>query len=134
MGQRGPRCGCEAHEGPADAGLRRRDRARRRVDLGARFGTIGWWIETYLRTEAYTNLSVRSRADYREALEKPASLSPAAVDKLYAMLRAGGVVRQANYPIDVARRAWKVVSRKYLRSSRSPIPTIRERGFRSILL
>ena len=29
------------------------------------------------------------------------------------MLRAGGVVRQANYPMDVARRAWKVVARKY---------------------
>ena len=106
------------------------------IDLGARFGTIDWWIETYLRTEAYTNLSVRSRADYREALEKladletnltdartgapsrvgalpAASLSPAAVDKLYTMLRAGGAVRQANYPIDVARRAWKVVARKY---------------------
>ena len=38
------------------------------IDLGSRFGTIDWWIETYLRTEAYTNLSVRSRADYREAL------------------------------------------------------------------
>src|SRR5262245_48534990 len=36
-----------------------------------------------------------------------------AVDKLYSMLRVGGVVRQANYPIDVARRAWKVVARKY---------------------
>jgi hypothetical protein len=40
-------------------------------------------------------------------------MSPAAVDKLYGMLRAGGAVRQANYPIDVARRAWKVVARKY---------------------
>ena len=106
------------------------------IDLGARFGSIDWWIEIYLRTEAFTNLSVRSRADYREALERLAdletnltdartgapsrvgalpvsSLSPAAVDKLYAMLRAGGAVRQANYPIDVARRAWKVVARKY---------------------
>ena len=106
------------------------------IDLGARFGTIDWWIETYLRTDAYTNLSVRSRADYREALEKladletnltdartgarsrvgalpAASLSAAAVDKLYSMLRAGGAVRQANYPIDVARRAWKVVARKH---------------------
>jgi hypothetical protein len=42
-----------------------------------------------------------------------ASLSPAAADKLYALLRAGGAVRQAHCPIDVARRAWKVVARKY---------------------
>ena len=106
------------------------------IDLSARFGTIDWWIETYLRSDAYERLSPRSRSDYREALEKLAdldtdltdvrtgmrsrvgtlpvsSLSPAAADKLYAMLRAGGAVRQANYPIDVARRAWKVVARKY---------------------
>src|SRR5262245_27034920 len=116
------------------------------IDLGARFGTIDWWIETYVRTDAYTNLSLRSRADYREALEKladletnltdartgarsrvgalpAASLSAAAVDKLYSMLRAGGAVRQANYPIDVARRAWKVVARKYPAQFLIPNPT-----------
>jgi hypothetical protein len=108
----------------------------RSIDLGARFGTVDWWIESYLRSEAFTNLSPRSREDYRDALERladletnltdartgargrvgslpAASLSPAAVDKLYGMLRAGGAVRQANYPIDVARRAWKVIARKY---------------------
>jgi hypothetical protein len=106
------------------------------LDLGARFGTIDWWVESYLRSDAYTNLSPRSREDYREALERMAdletnlidartggrgrvgalpvaSLTPAAVDKLYAMLRSKGAVRQANYPLDVARRAWKVVARKY---------------------
>ena len=116
------------------------------LDLGGTFGTIDWWIETYLRTDAYTNLSVRSRADYRDALERladlqtnltdartgsrsrvgalpVASLSPAAVDKLYSMLRAGGAVRQANYPIDVARRAWKVVARKYPAQFLIPNPT-----------
>jgi len=83
-------------------------------------GRAGWWH--------FTKLSLRSQSDYREALERladlpnnvrdahtgtrgrvgslpVASLSPAAVDKLYGMLRAGGVVRQANYPMDVARRA-----------------------------
>ena len=44
------------------------------IDLGARFGTIDWWVETYLRSDAYTNLSARSRADYQEALEKLADL------------------------------------------------------------
>jgi hypothetical protein len=102
----------------------------------ARFGTVDWWIERFTQTEAFTNLSARSQEDYREGLERLAdlrtelidaktgengrvgglpvsSLSPAAVDKLYAMLRRGGAVRQANYPIDVARRAWKVVARRY---------------------
>jgi hypothetical protein len=106
------------------------------LDLGGAFGTIDWWIESYLRSDAFKKLSERSRSDYRGALERladlqtnvtdartgdrgrvgalpVASMSPAAVDKLYSMLRANGAVRQANYPIDVARRAWKVVSRKY---------------------
>ena len=66
----------------------------------------------FTQTEAYTSLSPRSREDYRDALERLAdlktelvdartgengrvgdlsvsSLSPAAVDKLYAMLRKG---------------------------------------------
>jgi hypothetical protein len=108
----------------------------RDIDLGALFGTVDWWVESYLRSEAYTSLSPRSREDYREALGRladietnltdartgkrgrvgalpAASLTPAAVDKLYALLRSRGAVRQANYPIDVARRAWKVVARKY---------------------
>jgi hypothetical protein len=105
------------------------------IDLGSRFGTIDWWIETYLRSDAYERLSPRSRDDYREALEKlaglpieladartglrsrvgtlpVASLSPAAADKLYALLRAGGAVRQANYPIDVLdeRGRWLLAS------------------------
>jgi hypothetical protein len=106
------------------------------INLGARFGTVDWWIESYLRSDAYTGLSPRSREDYREALARVAdiktnltdartgergrvgalpvaSLTPAAVDKLYAELRSGGAVRQANYPIDVARRAWKVIARKH---------------------
>jgi hypothetical protein len=110
--------------------------ASKGLDIGPRFGTVDWWIERYTRMEAFTTLTPRSRDDYREALERLAniqtelrdastgarvrvgalpvsSLSPAAVDKLYAMLRAGGAIRQANYPIDVARRAWKVVARQY---------------------
>lgn len=106
------------------------------LDISARFGTVDWWIERFMQTNAFRDLSERSREDYREALDRladlntdltdartgkkgrvgelpVASLSPAAVDKLYEMLRSNGAVRQANYPIDVARRAWKVVARKY---------------------
>ena len=44
------------------------------IDLGARFGTVDWWIEAYLHSNAYTKLSPRSRSDYREALERLADL------------------------------------------------------------
>ncbi len=49
-------------------------------------------------------------------------MTPAAVDKLYAELRSRGTVRQANYPIDVVRRAWKVVARKYPAQFLIPTP------------
>jgi integrase len=107
------------------------------IDQGARAGTVDWWIEHYERSEAFKRVSRRSQDDYREALQRLAdlptklpdgatgrtklvgelpvsSLSPAAVDKLYVALRQDGrVTRQANYTIDVARRAWNVVSRQY---------------------
>jgi len=101
----------------------------RNIDLGARYGTVDWWVQRFQATDAFRNLSARSQDDYREALERLAdvktdtgrrvgeaevgSLSPGAADAIYAKLRAGGAVRQANYPIDVARRAWGVVGRAY---------------------
>jgi hypothetical protein len=52
------------------------------------------------------------------------SLSPAAVDLLYKALRkAGTVTRQANYTIDVARKAWRVVSRRYPGQFMVPVET-----------
>ena len=109
------------------------------LDLSARFGTVDWWVRRFQTTDAFSSLSARSRGDYREALERLAdtrtdagrrvgdaevgSLSPAAVDAIYAKLRAGGAVRQANYPIDVARRAWKVVARAYPAQFMVPDPT-----------
>ena len=109
----------------------------RSIDNGPQTGSVDWWHEHYFRSEAFTRLSKRSQDDYREALGKLAdietsltsagngrrmrfgqlpvcSVSPTAVDKLYAKLRQDGrVTRQANYAIDVARRAWKIVSRAY---------------------
>jgi integrase len=103
----------------------------------ARVGTIDWWIEAFCRSEAVTRLASRTQRDYREVLATIAdlpttmreagtgapvrtgslpvsSLSPAAVDKIYARLRRGGAVRrQADYAIDVARRAWTVVRRQH---------------------
>lgn len=102
----------------------------------ARVGTVDWWHAEYLHSTAYLKLSARSRRDYREVLASIAdlpttmidaqgaaistgalpvsSLSPAAVDKIYARLRDGGRVnRQADYAIDVARRAWKIVRRAH---------------------
>ena len=102
-----------------------------------RTGSVDWWHEQYFRSEAFKALSERTRADYRAALAaiadlptkvvdartgEPArtgalpvcSLSQAAVDIIYERLRRdGAVTRQADYAIDVARRAWKVVRRKH---------------------
>lgn len=102
-----------------------------------REGTIDWWIRTYCNHEAFIKLKPRTQSDYREALSSIAdlptslkcpvtgepvrmgtlltsSISPEAADKIYAKLRRGGKVnRQADYAIDVARRAWKVVRRAH---------------------
>lgn len=102
-----------------------------------RVGTIDWWHKEYFASEPFKGLSARSQKDYREALAAiadiptkitdaatgaptrtgalpAASLSQAAVDKIYKHLRKDGrVTRQANYSIDVARRAWNVVKRAH---------------------
>jgi hypothetical protein len=107
------------------------------VALAHRVGCIDWWHHEYFNHEAFKKLKPRTQADYRSALAMIAdhpttmqdtltgqhvrtgtlpacSLSPQAVDKLYAKLRDGGRVnRQADYAMDVARRAWKVVRRQY---------------------
>jgi hypothetical protein len=100
-----------------------------------RVGTIDWWHHQYFQNEAFKRLQARTQEDYREALKaisdmettltdaasgravrmgtlQASSISPAAVDKIYQKLRRNGeVCRQADYSIDVARRAWKVVRR-----------------------
>jgi hypothetical protein len=123
----------------------------RDLDAGARAGTVDWWIERYLRSRAYAALSARSQRDYRGALHRLAdlptrltdatgnpirvgtlpvgSLSPAAVDRLYEKLRDGGrVTRQANLVMDVARKAWSVVSRKYPATFKVPAEGVQEGG------
>lgn len=102
-----------------------------------RFGTVDWWIDTYLRHEACTRLATNTQDDYREALYRLAdvptrvthpvtgergrvgdlhvgTLSQAAVDKIYEKLRRGGKITcRAERAIDVARRAWKIVRRAH---------------------
>src|SRR5262245_47072498 len=93
------------------------------------FGTVSWAFNCYLKSSSFENrVSERSRYEYRRALERieqlptkigttvgdlpVASMTPAAVDKIYADLqkgKRGRRVRQANLSIDIARRAWKVV-------------------------
>jgi hypothetical protein len=115
-------------------------REGRALPVGAddrRVGTIDWWHHEYYGSDAFKLLAGRTQNDYREALASIAdlpttiidarsgaptrtgtlpacSLSQAAVDKIYKRLQRGGAVkRQANYAIDVARRAWKVVRRRH---------------------
>jgi hypothetical protein len=95
------------------------------------YGTVAWLFDGYLKSPAFQKrVSERSRYEYRRALarieETPtrtggkvadlpvSSITPAAVDKIYAKLQLGPRghrVRQANLSIDIARRAWEVVRR-----------------------
>ena len=94
-------------------------------------GTIAWMFDRYLKSPAFEQrVSERSCYEYRRALSRiedisttmggtvaelrVASITPAAVDKIYAKLQTGPRgkrVRQANLSIDVASRAWDVVRR-----------------------
>lgn len=100
-----------------------------------RIGTIDWWHDQFIKHEAFTKLAPRTQSDYRDALAMVAdcptkvrdartsapkrvgelmanTLSQQAVDKIYAKIRDGGRVnRQADYAMDVCRRAWKIVRR-----------------------
>jgi hypothetical protein len=111
--------------------------ADKHLDLAAAYGTIDWWIERYYRTDAFEKkVSDRSKPDYRKALKRIAdmppakpfpgitrvgqlptkSITPAAVDKLYVRLRGGEEgtkYRSANLAIDIAKKAWRLVQRRY---------------------
>jgi hypothetical protein len=101
------------------------------------YGTVDWWIERYYRSDAFLKkVSDRSKPDYKKALKRIAdmapsrpppritrighlpvkSITPAAVDKLYVRLRGGEdgtKYRSANLAIDIAKKAWRVVQRRY---------------------
>lgn len=94
------------------------------------YGTFSWLVRAYVRSAAYQRVSARSRPEYERALARIetmtrtdggtvgalplASLTPAAVDRVYERLQTGPRgrrVRQANLSIDIAGRAWDVVGR-----------------------
>jgi hypothetical protein len=111
--------------------------ADKSLDLVPSYGTVDWWLERYYRTDAFLKkVSDRSKPDYRKALKRIAdippaksvpgvnrlgqlpakSITPAAVDKLYVRLRGGEEgtkYRSANLATDVAKKAWRVVQRRY---------------------
>jgi hypothetical protein len=99
-----------------------------------RFGSLGWMFAAFEQTSSWEELSERTKPDYRKSMAvlteietkegKRAgtylvkSLTPLAVDKLYAKLRKGKkkgqpVFRQANLAAWLAGRAWRVVKRRY---------------------
>ena len=111
--------------------------AEKRLDLMPGYGTVDWWFERYYQSDAFLKkVSERSQPDYRKALKRVAdmppakavpgitrlgqlpakSITPAAVDKLYVRLRGGEEgtkYRSANLASDVAKKAWRVVQRRY---------------------
>src|SRR5680860_233775 len=107
------------------------------LDLMPSYGTVDWWIERYYRTDAFKKkVSNRVQPSYKSALKRigdmvptkrlpgierigqlPAkAITPAAVDKIYVKLRGGEdgtKYRTANLAIDIAKKAWRVVQRRY---------------------
>ena len=94
------------------------------------YGTVAWLVDRYLRSTSFERVAERSRYEYRRALKRiedtqtktggtvadlpVSSITPRAVDKIYAKLQIGprgARIRQANLSIDIARRAWAVVRR-----------------------
>lgn len=107
------------------------------IKVSPSFGTIDWWVDRYYRSAAFKGkVSKRSKPDYRRALRRIADMAPAkklpgiarlgqlrartltpkAVDKIYERLRGGEngtKYRWANFCVDVAKKAWRVVQRRY---------------------
>ncbi|MCB1505025.1 MAG: hypothetical protein KDJ47_08620 [Hyphomicrobiaceae bacterium] len=111
------------------------------------YGTFAWLVRAYVRSAAYSRVSMRSRSEYERALDRIEkmtrtdgrgtvgglalkSITPAAVDRIYERLQLGPRgkrIRQANLSIDVAGRAWDVVHRLH----RAAVPA--ENPWRGVL-
>lgn len=106
--------------------------AEKSLDIGPRYGTIDWWLESYTRSPAFEKLKERTKPTYRYQLRlltdlptrtggrlgdlPTKALTPAAVDKIYEALRGGKEgtkLRRANHTIDIAKKAWTVVQRTH---------------------
>jgi hypothetical protein len=105
----------------------------RLADAQPGYGTLGWLFDQYRRSNQFQKVSQRAKPGYERAMraiedmtkktggvaaQLPlSSITPRAVDRFYERLQQGprktDRTRQANYAIDIARRAWKVVQRKY---------------------
>lgn len=120
------------------------------LDIGPRYGSVDWWIETYCRSPAFQKLKDRTKPSYlyqmRLLTEMPTktggrlgelpvkSITPAAVDKIYEKLR-GGVdgkkLRRANHTIDIVKKAWSVVQRTHPQQFGSANPFVGLTRFRA---
>jgi hypothetical protein len=104
------------------------------TDAQPGYGTLGWLLDMYRRSDQFQNkVGERAKPGYERALraieDMPTrtggtaaqlplkSITPRAVDRIYERLQQGSRkanrTRQANYAIDIMRRAWKIVQRKY---------------------
>lgn len=122
----------------------------RSLDAGPRFGTVDWWLETYMRSPAFSKLKERTKPSYRYQLrafsdietksgvrlgDLPSkSITASAVDKIYSNLRGGpdgAKLRHANHTIDIAKKAWSVVQRTHPHQFVSTNPFVGLTRFRS---
>lgn len=129
----------------------RKDRdGERSLHTGPRYGTVDWWLETYMRSPAFEKLKDRTKPSYRYQLraladietktgvrlgELPSrSITPAAVDKIYEQLRGGkdgSRLRHANHTIDISKKAWTVVQRTHPHQFQHANPFVGLTRFRS---
>ena len=96
------------------------------ASAAARHGTVGWWLAQYRRHTAFTKLSPRSQPEYLRHLRivetvelkngqqfcelNLSQITPLAADRLYQRL-AEGRLRQANFEVDIMKKAWRSIQR-----------------------
>ena len=119
-------------------------------EASRRFGTVDWWLEMYCRSPAFEKLKERTKPSYRYQLKLLAdietttgerlgtlparSITPSAVDKIYAKLRGSKEatrLRRANLSIDIAKKAWTVVQRTHPQQFMASNPFVGLTRFRS---
>lgn len=105
----------------------------------AAHGSVAWLLETYLGSEIFRRrVAERSRTDYRRLFDQViaietttggsfgdlpiASVTPAAAEKIYARLIAGGALRQGEKALMYLKTAWKLMQPHHPGVFRADVP------------
>lgn len=103
------------------------------------YGSVEWLFATYLQSETFKRrVAERSRADYRRLFDAIGriptkdnstfgrlaieTVTPAAAEKVYAKLIAGGRYRQGEKAVMYAKTVWRLMQPHYPREFRTDVP------------